>query len=437
MGEQSISLSSYLKLLGSNANFRRLWIAAIVSEIGDWFYMVALYAMLLEFTGWAESLGIAFVLQVTPQALTSPIAGVINDRLRRQRVMIFSDLARAVIVSSMLLVRSPEMIWLVYPLLVLETVMWGLFEPARTAVIPNIVEPDQVIVANTLGSTTWSLNFFLGSALGGLVAAFLGRNTVFVLNGLSFVASAFLISRMRFSEPHVESLPPLRWRDLINYSPMIEGVRYVRRQARLAVTVFAKAALGITGASWVIFPVLGKYVFPLTGHGMDAARGAVLGMSVLMGARGLGSLMGPIAVAPWAQQRPERLRAGIIAGFLFYGAGYIALHFIRHAWLAYLVVTLSHMGGAMVWVFSTTLLQLVTDDKFRGRVFAAELGFCTLMLGVTAYLAGLSIDHGIDVRTVALATGVLTVLAGVIWGWLGMREPKTVREAAIFPPSPR
>src|SRR5262249_12542387 len=154
---------------------------------------------------------------------------------------------------------------------------------------------------------------------------------------------------------------------------------------------------------------------------IDAARGAVLGMSVLMGARGLGSLMGPIAVAPWAQQRPERLRAGIIAGFLLYGAGYIALHFIRHAWLAYLVVTLSHMGGAMVWFFSRTLLQLVTDDKFRGRVFAAELGFCTLMLGVTAYLAGLSIDHGIDVRTVALATGVLTVLAGVIWGCLGMR----------------
>jgi hypothetical protein len=79
------------------------------------------------------------------------------------------------------------------------------------------------------------------------------------------------------------------------------------------------------------------------------------------------------------------------------------------------------MGGAMVWVFSTTLLQLVTDDKFRGRVFAAELGFCTIVLGVTAYLAGVFIDRGIDVRTIALATGVLTVLAGAIWGWLGVK----------------
>ncbi len=422
MAVQSISLSSYLKLLRGNANFRRLWIAQIISEVGDWFYMVALYSMLLEFTGRAELLGIAFVLQVTPQALTSPIAGVINDRLRRQRVMIFSDLARAVIVSCMLLVRSPQMIWLVYPLLVLETVMWGLFEPARNAVVPNIVGSEEIVVANTLSSTTWSLNFFLGSALGGAIAAFLGRDTVFVLNGLSFVGSAFLISRMRFNEPHTESLPPLRWRDLINYSPMIEGVRYVRQQVRLATAVFVKAGLGVTGASWIIFPILGKYIFPVTGHGIDRERGAVLGMSLLMGARGLGALIGPLALAPWAQQKPQRLRAGIMAGFLLYGSGYIALKFIQHARLAYMVVTISHMGGAMVWVFSTTLLQLMTADKFRGRVFAAELGLCTIVLGVTAYLAGLFIDHGTDVRTVALATGVLTVLAGLVWGWLGVRK---------------
>jgi len=58
MAAQSISLSSYVKLLRGNANFRRLWIAQIISEVGDWFYMVALYAMLLEFTGRAELLGI-------------------------------------------------------------------------------------------------------------------------------------------------------------------------------------------------------------------------------------------------------------------------------------------------------------------------------------------------------------------------------------------
>src|SRR3954470_12172513 len=113
MTQQRISLASYWRLVRDNANFRRLWLAEIVSELGDWFYMVSLYAMLLEFTGRAESIGLAFALQVLPQALTGPFAGIINDRLSRRKVMIFTDIARAVIIACVLLVRTPEMVWLV------------------------------------------------------------------------------------------------------------------------------------------------------------------------------------------------------------------------------------------------------------------------------------------------------------------------------------
>ncbi|PYX94359.1 MAG: hypothetical protein DMG67_01735 [Acidobacteria bacterium] len=115
-----------------------------------------------------------------------------------------------------------------------------------------------------------------------------------------------------------------------------------------------------------------------------------------------------------------------MAGFFLYSAGYIGLKFIQNPSLAYVVVTLSHMGGAMVWVFSSTLLQLMTDDKFRGRVFAAELSFCTIVLAITAYLAGVLIDRGVDVRTIALATGALTAMSGVVWAWLGVRNGQRV-----------
>src|SRR5579859_7043419 len=233
--------------------------------------MVSLFAMLLEFTGRAEVLGIAFVLQVLPQALTGPLAGAINDRLPRKRVMIATDLARAAIVSCMLLVRSPQMVPLVYVLLFLETVMWGMFEPARNAVVPNIVPEEEIIVANTLSGATWSLNLFLGSALGGVVAVWLGRQAVFSLDVLSFLVSAFMLSRMKFSEPHTDILP-VRARDLLGFSSILEGIRYVRSRPRLLVTIFVKGGLGVTGASWVIFPVMGKMVFPITGHGISPER---------------------------------------------------------------------------------------------------------------------------------------------------------------------
>ena len=80
--------------------------------------------------------------------------------------------------------------WIVYPLLFFETVMVAFFEPARSAVIPNIVAEEDVIVGNTLSSATWSFDLAVGSVLGGIVAAWLGRDAVFVLNSLSFLISA-------------------------------------------------------------------------------------------------------------------------------------------------------------------------------------------------------------------------------------------------------
>src|SRR5512132_3102866 len=131
---------SYLRLLRGNRNYRLLWLAQVVSELGDWFYSLAVYNLLLDLTGSkAQAVGLAVVLQVLPSTLIAPTAGVVNDRIRRKRVMIVADLARFFIVLAMLFVRSPGMVWLVYPLLFLETLAAGFFEPAHSSVIPNIV----------------------------------------------------------------------------------------------------------------------------------------------------------------------------------------------------------------------------------------------------------------------------------------------------------
>ena len=127
----SISLPSYLRLVRGNRNFRRLWLAQIISEIGDWFYTLSIYTLLLQLTGHASSVALALVLQVLPQTFVGPTAGVVNDRLRRKHVMIAADLVRFGVVLAMLLVRSRSMVWLVYPLLLAETVMAAFFEPAR------------------------------------------------------------------------------------------------------------------------------------------------------------------------------------------------------------------------------------------------------------------------------------------------------------------
>jgi MFS family permease len=420
----SISLSSYVRLLGENRNFRRLWSAQIVSEVGDWFYTLAIYTLLLRLTGRASSVAFALVLQVLPQTLIGPAAGMINDRVSRKRVMITADLVRMFVVLSMLLVRTPSMVWLIYPLLLLETLMAAFFEPARNAVIPNITSREDIILANTLSSTTWSVNLVLGATLGGVVGALLGRDAVFVLNALSFLASAMLIRGMRFDEPHSASAAGLNLRDLADFSPIVEGVRYVRHDPSLLATVFAKAGNIMVGVSWVIFTVMAQRYFPVRLRGLDPQRGALFAMSLLMGARGVGALIGPLLTAPWAGHYETRLRWGVLLGYLTVGVGYTALGGAGSLWIACACIVLAHCGGSTVWVFSTTLLQLRAEDRFRGRVFAADNAFCMLTIAVGGYLAGACLDAGISARMVASSTGLLMIIPTTLWG-AAMRSAKS------------
>jgi MFS family permease len=411
----SISLASFWRLVRSNRNFRRLWSAQIVSEIGDWFYTLSIYTLLLQLTGHASSVALALVLQVLPQTFVGPTAGVVNDRLRRKQVMIAADLVRCAVVLSMLLVRSRSMVWLVYPLLLAETLMAAFFEPARNAVLPAIAAKGEVLIANTLSSATWSVNLLVGASVGGVVAAFVGRDAVFVLNALSFMASAVLIGGMHFAEPHAESAAPLRPRDLADFSPVLEGIRYIRSHRTLLPTVFAKAGELMIGPSWVIFTVMGAHEFALHWHHADAASASMLGMSILLGGRGLGALVGPLVAARWAGRADRRLQLGILFGYLIIAVGYGLLGSSRTVWMAAACAMFAHAGGSMVWVFSTTLLQLHTDDRFRGRVFSADLGLAMLTIAAGAYLCGRLLDSGVSVRTVATGTGVLMLIPAGLW----------------------
>ncbi len=409
-------LAGYLRLLRHNRNFRLLWLAQVVSETGDWFYSLAVYNLLLELThNRATSVGLAVVLQVLPVTFVSPTAGAINDRISRKAIMIGADVARFFIVLGMLLVRTPGTVWLAYPLLFLETVAVAFFEPAHGAIIPNIVDRDEILAANALSSLTWSFCLAVGASLGGLVAVLLGRDAVFVLNALSFLGSAWLIRRMRFTEPHTEGLPPLRARELFDFRPVVAGFRYIRADARLFATVFVKMGGGLLGANLVLLPIFGQRIFPVHAGGLDPSRGAVLSMSLLMGSRGVGALLGPLAANRWAGARQGRLRSGIVAGFLCAAAGYLWLGASGSLALAALGVALAHAGGSTNWVFSSTLLQLYTEDRFRGRVFAAEFGLCMLTISASGYIAGVALDLGNSPRAFAAMLGCAMLIPALAW----------------------
>jgi hypothetical protein len=105
-----------------------------------------------------------------------------------------------------------------------------------------------------------------------------------------------------------------------------------------------------------------------------------------------------------------------------YGAGYLLVSQAHGIGVACFGIMFAHAGGSMVWVFSTTILQMVTEDNFRGRVFAAEYGFLTFAIAVAAFAVGVALDHGVHPQRVAMYTGLAALIPIALWsmalaGW--------------------
>ena len=144
----------YIDLLRRNRSFRQLWLGQVVSQMGDWFDTIALYTIILRLTGSGRDIGLLLVARFVPSFFFGPISGVIADRFSRQRIMIVSDVLRAVVVLGFLFVRRADQLWIIYVLTVFQLGLSTFFEPAKTAAIPSIVEDRELVAANAISSVT-------------------------------------------------------------------------------------------------------------------------------------------------------------------------------------------------------------------------------------------------------------------------------------------
>ena len=129
---------TYTSLLRNNRNFRLIYIGQTISQLGDWFNAVAVFALLLDLTGSATAVAWMMIVQFLPVAVVGPLAGVVVDRVDRRRLMIVTDLLRGSLVLVLLVIRRPDQVWIAYVVMAFIVGAQGFFEPARTATIPNI-----------------------------------------------------------------------------------------------------------------------------------------------------------------------------------------------------------------------------------------------------------------------------------------------------------
>ena len=261
------------------------------------------------------------------------------------------------------------------------------FEPARTATIPNITSEEELLPANALSSATWSAMLAIGASIGGLVTAVAGRNVAFVVNALRSSASAYFIGRTRYDR-HPPASSGLRESPRSPEFPIwSKAFDTCASESHVAALMLREGRLGPGRRRAAAADDLRPARVPGRRRDRRRHRRAV---RRARRRRSHGADRAALDSRATAAHAAPCDRTGVLHGRrLLHGArlGADARRSRRCAFCC------AHFGGSILWVFSTVLLQLEVPDRFRGRVFAAELALVTLMSSISSYWTGYELDR--------------------------------------------
>jgi DHA3 family tetracycline resistance protein-like MFS transporter len=382
-------------------SFALLWTGQALSRLGDNVYRVALAWWVLEKTGSATVMGTVFVLSYAPMLIFALIGGVTVDRFSRVWVMLVADLLRCLVLVAVAVLAFNQMLelWHVYVTSIILGSVEAFFQPAYTAVVPDVIPREAWVSANSLTSLSKQLAKIAGPALSGLLVNLGSTSTAFAVNAGSFlVSAAFLVPILRLA-----SHPAPRHEESSVMRDLKEGIKTVLGTPWLWITIAVASLCNVTqGGPYIVgLPFLVK-------KDLHADAGA-LGLAYSMFAAG--SLVATLLISRY----PHLRRRGPIAyGSLVVG-GLMTLAFgtatsVRSLFLFSLVLGAAVSVFTLIWV---NTLQTLVPRELLGRVVSIDnLGsyaFVPLSYGVT----GWAVDR-FNAPWVFIVGGALTTMLAAV-----------------------
>lgn len=408
------AFTPFVELIKEYPSFRRLWIAQAISNFGDWFGLLALYALVQRYSDSEFLLGLVIIVKMLSLAFFSPIAGYLTDRFNRRLLMIICDGGRALSLLLMLLVQQESLLWLAYALTGFQMMLSAIFEPAKTASIPNVAPPERLVDANIISTATWSIIFTTGMAIGGFATEWIGVEAVFILDAITYLVSAWFIYRAvipqeeRRSSTTEGKTKPSLWADIRQniVLDILLGIRYLRDNHHILRPAVAK------GTSTIF---LGGLVYMLVLVSDNILQMGSVGLGLLYAARGIGTGIGPIiARQHFTDERHWILVMG--GSIALSGAMYMVVGLTQVWWMMFVFVLLAHAASGANWVTSTVLLQKRSEDNFRGRVFSTEWLLFTLGNSLSVIVASVLLEWKFfELQNLITLYAVGLMLAGLLW----------------------
>lgn len=403
-------LVSYWSLLRDNRPYRLLWFGLAVSMAGDWFRIIALYHLVLALTGASGlALGGVLIAQSLSMFVTSPIAGVLADRLSRKAIMIGADIIRAVFSLGFLLITTADTVWLAYVLTAAIMAVSSFFSPALMAIIPNLTRRQELVTANALASSTWAAMLAIGSGLGGLVTAVLGTSVAFYIDAATYGLSALLIASVVIPSPTEERYYSVVEERSGSWLAFLQGLRYLQQELVVRRLLSIKVwSAGVGGGIIILSTLFAENIF----------QAGAAGMGLVYMVRGVGAVVGPVAAHRLVGDNPEAMIRMIGVSFLILAVSYFLFAWMPTLLGALMVLCIASMAANILWVFSSTLLQLNVPDDYRGRVFGADFALLTIVMAVVTLLTGWAVDHtSLGLRPVMSILAAVMIFPAVWWVW--------------------
>ena len=386
----------YWDLITSNPQFRRLWLASVISMLGEWFNTIALFLLIFKYTDSEFLLGILFTVRMLCFALLQPISGLLADRMNRKHIMVWSNVLQMFLALGFLAVDGPEDIPWMLGLSGIMMLLHGAYVTAERAALPNVVSKEDLATANALDAASWSTALCLGAMLGGIVVEYFGTDAAFIIDAGTFLLGAVLLIPLSIPQTFDKELSGPLFSTA--FSNIRKGWTRIAQEARLLRIVFAKASWNIAGGG------LAGVFLVIAGSNVDGF-GVALGFGLFFFARGIGTGTGPILARKFlTDQEKWPMLIGVlvmISGFFYFFVGYTLG---TNVWLTVFLVMLAHSASGANWVLSTILTQMWVEDEIRGRVFSIDMLIMSLSFSISSASAGyllekdiLSLQHGFQI----------------------------------------
>jgi len=387
--------------------FRRLWIAQFVSVFGDFLALFGVISLItFRMHGTALQVTAASIAFALPIAIIGPPAGVFVDRWNVKRLMIASDLLRAVLILALVFVRDVRGICVIFVLL---SAVSSFFAPAQTVTLRTLVPVEGLMAANALMSQTIYLVRILAPSLAGSLILFLGVNACFYLDSLSFLFSAAMLSTLVILRPGTSN----RANTLKGFAgDLLAGNKFIFTHSGLSFVFMAMAVAMFVLSSFS--PLISIYI-------RDFLRAGTFLFGVISSMVGIGMILGTQAVTRVARNRAPT--TVVLGGLLGLGIGVAVLGISKNVLMAAASTFTMGFSIALVLVPAQTMSQRETPPDMIGRVSSSfmSLIFQAQILGLllSGFLAQI-----MGIRTLFVSSAaLLAVISGAGYLWVRDKNP--------------